>query len=122
MTWGTALPRQAPDTSRRCQKSERSLYREQSVWSKATDVLALFNSYAGMIGLNIDRFKTDMQDPNVRAKVASDQREGAERGVKSTPTIFVNNVAVGPTVLNKTGLRDAVDSAMKEKSSPEQAK
>lgn len=98
------------------------LYREQSVWSKAADVGTVFNSYAGMLGLNIDRFKADMQDPKVRAKVALDQREGAERGVKSTPTIFVNNVGLAPTALTKTGLRDAIDSAMKEKSSAKQPK
>jgi protein-disulfide isomerase len=98
------------------------LYREQSVWSKAADVGTVFNNYAGMIGLNIDRFKTDMQDPKVRAKVAADQRQGAERGVKSTPTIFVNNVELAPTALNKTGLRDAIDSAAKEKSSAKQPK
>jgi protein-disulfide isomerase len=98
------------------------LYREQSVWSKAADVGTVFNNYAGMIGVNIDRFKTDMQDPKVRAKVALDQREGVDRGVKSTPTIFVNNVGLAPTALNKTGLRDAIDSALKEKSSAKQPK
>src|SRR5213595_4343062 len=37
------------------------LYREQSVWAKAPDVRILFNAYAGMLGLNIDRFKKDME-------------------------------------------------------------
>jgi protein-disulfide isomerase len=98
------------------------LYREQSVWSKAPDVAAVFNSYAGMLGLNINRFKADLQNPKVREKVALDQREGAERGVKSTPTVFINNVALAPTALNKTGLRDAIDSALKEKSPAKQSK
>jgi protein-disulfide isomerase len=94
------------------------LYREQPNWSKAADVLTLFNSYAGMLGLNVDRFKADMQSPAVKTAVELDQREGAGRGVKSTPTIFINNVGLAPMSLTKPGLRAAVDSALKELSSP----
>ncbi len=68
------------------------LYREQSVWSKATDAQTIFNSYAGMLGLNAARFKADMQSAAVKNAVESDHRQGTERGVKSTPTIFINNV------------------------------
>src|SRR5207249_2632589 len=66
------------------------LYREQAVWSKAADAPTLFNSYAGMLGLNLDRFKKDMDSDQVKTRVASDQKRGVELGVKSTPTIFVN--------------------------------
>ena len=98
------------------------LYREQSVWSKAADAQTVFNSYAGMLGLNIDRFKADMQSPKARAPVENDQREGAGRGVKSTPTIFINNVALPPSDLNKNGLHAAIDSALKDKSSSPKTK
>src|SRR5713226_3283924 len=37
------------------------LYREQAIWTKAVDVPSLFNSYAGILGLNTDRFKKDME-------------------------------------------------------------
>ena len=94
------------------------LYREQSVWSKATDVQTIFNAYAGMLGLNADRFKADMQSAAVKTAVETDHREGAERGVKSTPTVFINNLALAPTALTKPGLQAAIDSAIKESSSP----
>jgi protein-disulfide isomerase len=41
------------------------LYREQSVWSTAADVHELFSAYAGTLGLNIDRFKKDMESEPV---------------------------------------------------------
>src|SRR4030095_2246955 len=36
------------------------LYREQATWSKADNTSELFESYAGIIGLNVDQFKKDM--------------------------------------------------------------
>jgi protein-disulfide isomerase len=94
------------------------LYREQSVWSKAGEVKTIFNAYAGMLGLNIERFKADMQSAAVKNTVERDHREGAARGVKSTPTIFINDLMLAPSALTKAGLSAAIDSALKESSPP----
>lgn len=91
------------------------LYREQSVWSIASNPQTLFNAYAGMLGLNIDRFQKDMESEQVKARVAADQERGNTLGVTATPTIFINDRAVSPPALNPVGLRLAVDAAMKEK-------
>ena len=88
------------------------LYREQSVWSKAADVRLLFDSYAGMLGLNVDRFKKDMESEQVKVRVASDQKHGAALGVNTTPTVFLNDRALAPSRLNPTGLHAAIDAAM----------
>jgi len=94
------------------------LYREQAVWSKAADAPTLFNSYAGMLGLNLDRFKKDLDSDQVKTRVASDQKRGVELGVKSTPTIFVNNRELAPTSLNPADLRKKIDAVVKEKTLP----
>lgn len=95
------------------------LYREQAAWSKGADVPGLFNSYAGTLGLDVERFKKDQQNPAVIARVDADQKLGASRGVTSTPTLFVNNVALTPDALNPAGLRNAIESALKgEKPKP----
>ena len=94
------------------------LYREQKVWSKATEVQSVFSSYAGMLGLDVERFKADMQSPAMKAIVEKDRREGEARGVKNTPTLFVNDVMLAPASMNKTGLHDAIDSALKAAASP----
>lgn len=88
------------------------LYREQSVWSKAADVRLLFDSYAGMLGLNVDRFKKDMESEQVKVRVASDQKHGDALGVNTTPTVFLNDRALAPSRLNPTGLHAAIDAAM----------
>jgi protein-disulfide isomerase len=94
------------------------LYREQATWSKATDAHPLFNAYAGMLGLKIDRFKKDMESDEVKRKVDADQKEGAAVGVTVTPTIFINNRALPPTSLNEGGLRAAIEAAIKAKPAP----
>ena len=91
------------------------LYREQSVWAKSSDVQSLFDSYAGMIGLNLERFKKDVSGEQVKAKVEGDRKRGEALGVRNTPTIFINDESVPPTSLNPTALRAAVDAAVKEK-------
>jgi NhaA family Na+:H+ antiporter len=91
------------------------LYREQAVWSKATDVQPLLNSYAGMLGLNVDQFKKDMESDSVKARVDLDQKRGTALGVQNTPTIFLNNRAIAPADLPPDRLRAAVTEAVKAK-------
>lgn len=92
------------------------LYREQAVWTKATDAKTIFNGYAGMLGLNAARFNADIQSAAVKNIVEHDHHEGEERGVKSTPTVFINNLMLEPSALTKAGLSAAIDSALNESS------
>jgi len=92
------------------------LYREQAVWSKADNVPELFNGYAGMIGLNLDQFKKDMDGEKTKARVDSDHERGDSLGVQSTPSVFINNRQVGPNDRTPDGLRDTINAALKEKS------
>jgi protein-disulfide isomerase len=93
------------------------LYREQPEWSKATDAQPLFNAYAGILGLKVDRFKQDMVSDKVKERVTEDQKHGAAIGVQNTPTIFLNNKALDPASLNPANLRAVVDAAVKAKPS-----
>jgi protein-disulfide isomerase len=90
------------------------LYREQAVWSKSTDARALFSAYAGMLQLDLGRFKKDMDSTEVQRQVETDQQRGAAIGVKNTPTIFLNNEALQPNQMNPTELPAMVEAAMKK--------
>jgi protein-disulfide isomerase len=92
------------------------LYREQATWSKAENPRELFDSYAGMIGLDLDQFKKDMEGEKARARVDSDQARANSLGVQMTPTVFINDHEVAPTAKTPQGLRAAIDAALKEKS------
>ncbi|MEY2565268.1 MAG: hypothetical protein QOH88_3461 [Verrucomicrobiota bacterium] len=94
------------------------LYQEQANWSKGTDVRAMFRAYAGTLGLKVDRFNSDMERPEVKARVDADQKLGTSRGVDSTPTIFLNGTRLPAASLNPDALRTAIEAAEKEKSPP----
>jgi protein-disulfide isomerase len=91
------------------------LYREQATWAKSKEVQTLFEAYAGMIHLDVERFKKDMASERVKEKVESDRKGGEALGVKNTPTIFINKEEIPPTSLNPTALRAAIDAAVREK-------
>jgi protein-disulfide isomerase len=40
--------------------------------------------------LNEEKFKKDMQDPEILKIISQDIRDGAKAGVRGTPTIFIN--------------------------------
>jgi Protein-disulfide isomerase len=94
------------------------LYKEQANWSNAPDAKQLFVSYAKILGLEMDRFETDMAGPTAKARVTADQERGKSLGVNSTPSIFINNQGLPPKSLNPTALRAAIEEALKEKERP----
>ena len=108
-----ALASEAASLQGRFWEMHDLLYREQAVWSKAPDVRVLFSAYAGMLGLNIDRFKKDMESEQAKARVKSDEQQAITLGVRTTPTIFVNNREVSHAYLNPAGLRGSIDAALR---------
>jgi protein-disulfide isomerase len=94
------------------------LYREQAVWSKVPDAVALFNGYAGALGLDPEHFKKDMQGPVAAARIAADQKRAASVGVNSTPTLFLNGAKVEFPSMNLAGLRKLIDETASPKPSP----
>ena len=91
------------------------LFREQALWSGAPDAHALFLSYAGTIGLNVEQFKKDMADTKTQAHIAADEERATNLKVVSTPTLFINNEALPPTSLNLASLRAGIDAALQKK-------
>lgn len=95
------------------------LFQEQAVWSQAPEVRALFESYAGALGLDVARFRQDLASEAVRARVAADEKRATTLGVATTPTFFLNGVALAPgDALRPERLRALVDAAVKPKPKP----
>jgi protein-disulfide isomerase len=113
-----ALAAEAAGTQGRFWEMHDLLYREQAVWSKAQDVPSLILSYTGTLKLDLERFKKDLADPQVAARVDADQKLGSSRGVTSTPTLFVNDVLLPVADINPAGLHKTIEAALKEKRKP----
>jgi protein-disulfide isomerase len=92
------------------------LYREQEAWSKAPNVRELFESYAGTMGLDLDRFRKDMDGEKASARVEADRQRGESLGIKITPTLFINNQPLDAKDKNPEGIRAEINAALQKKS------
>jgi protein-disulfide isomerase len=88
----------------------------QEVSSDEQRATTLFDTYATAIGLDLNRFHTDMASPAVQERIDADVAAGEKLGVSSTPTIFVNGTKFDPqgdTFADVEGqLRDMIDEAL----------
>lgn len=67
------------------------LFQRQQEWGeKREPQTALFEKYAGEIGVNVDQMRAAIADNRAMAKIDRDRREGQSIGVNRTPTIFIN--------------------------------
>jgi protein-disulfide isomerase len=90
------------------------LYQFQQVWSKASDPAYFFGAYANSIGIDVERFKADLQSQEVQTRVITDADAGAARGVKNTPTIYINGREV-KTLFTFEKLQQLIEEALAEK-------
>lgn len=68
------------------------LYSKQDEWSPIPDPTDQFIKYAISLKLDSGKFKTDLTNKDISAKVDAQENEGISVGVNSTPSIFINGV------------------------------
>lgn len=67
------------------------LFTRQPDWGEQrTSQRDLFVSYATELGLDIEQFTADLQNPEYLTKIERDQADGQDLGVTGTPTFFIN--------------------------------
>lgn len=49
-----------------------------------------FVAFARELGLNVEKFKADMESPAAHEAIARDRKEGMESGLSGTPTLYIN--------------------------------
>jgi protein-disulfide isomerase len=71
------------------------LFTRQTTWGeKQMPTPEVFEAYAQELGLDMERFKSDVASDEVRTRVLRDVEIGQNIGVKSTPTFFLNGKPV----------------------------
>jgi protein-disulfide isomerase len=110
-----ALAAEAAGLQDRYWEMHDMLFREQAVWSSATDPGMLFDTYAETIGLDLIRFRKDVKSDVVRKRLESDQDRAKSLGVKTAPALFVDKREMGPNDRTPEGVRRLVDQAVKAK-------
>ena len=67
--------------------------------------------YAAAIGLDLDRFRADLQSPATKARLDADRKLGDSLQVKGTPTIFINGREYDSRSTSATGSTGRLPSA-----------
>ncbi len=72
------------------------IFEGQDNWSESPRAEEIFIQYATDLGLDIERFKTDVGSDEIRAKVENDYSSGVRSQVNATPTFFLNGKRIQP--------------------------
>ena len=74
---------------------------------------AKFEEIAQTLELNMEQFREDMKNPALAAMVQRDLKDGAESGVRGTPTIFINGRRLQQRSL--PGFKKVIDEELAKK-------
>jgi protein-disulfide isomerase len=91
------------------------LYLNRSVWIPALDVRGYLTTYATYLGLDVARFKKDMDGEEVAGRIKADQARGASLGVDRTPVVFINGEKIAFGASPDADMRTAIDKVLAEK-------
>ncbi|HEX4638217.1 MAG TPA: thioredoxin domain-containing protein [Chthoniobacterales bacterium] len=89
-----------------------ALYKTQWMWGRAPAPRTIFLDQAKQLGLDLDKFQTDMDGPEARARVVEDQDHAQAIGVKQAPSVVINGYNVPNADFSEEGLRAAIKSAL----------
>lgn len=74
-----------------------------------------FVKWAKQLGLNVEKFKKDMKNPEFDKRIEADQNFARQNGAGGTPAFFINGVRlVGAQPYEK--FKEIIDALLKEKS------
>lgn len=87
------------------------LFQTQLEWGEQdTSQEAVFFGYAERLGLDMEQFRADYDDPATLARIRRDKADGTELGVQGTPTFFLNGEKVEVSSLAE--LIEQIDAAL----------
>jgi protein-disulfide isomerase len=66
------------------------LFARQNEWANVPDALTFFLRYAAELHMDVERFRRDVLDGEVRNKIFRDMLEGQVAQVRSVPAFFLN--------------------------------
>lgn len=87
------------------------LYENQSQWANQSNPINTFVTYAGQLGLNVDQFRTDVENERYKDKIQRDFDDAQALKINSTPTFFVNGTLVEDVAQLRAAIQNALQTA-----------
>lgn len=91
------------------------MYEHQQDWGTSPNVRQVFLQQAQNMGLNVEKFRGDMNSAEVKQRIIDDYKRGVALGVQGTPTLFVNGHQVTPDQMTDPGLHALINAALAAK-------
>lgn len=114
------FPLSSHQFARKAAQASLAAHKQEKFWEFHTE---LFENYqfindekidqiAGELKLDIDKFKSDMNLPDIQRIINRDVQDGRRIGVRGTPTIFINGKRI--TIRTLDDLIKKIDSELKK--------
>lgn len=88
------------------------LYQNQNQWAESNNPIDKFVEYAKQIGIDVDKFKKDIEQKRFEQKIKDDLALGERFNLGGTPSFFVNGEAVDLKASGAEGIRQAIKNAL----------
>jgi protein-disulfide isomerase len=90
-----------------------AIYDNQKDWEEAPEPRTIFDTYATRLGLDVQRFRADMERQDIADRVIADYNRGLSMGVGGTPSIYLNGRQLSSDdTLKEQNLRTRIDEAL----------
>ena len=89
-----------------------SLYENRLVWLNAADTRSALVSCASKLGLDLERFKIDMDSDEVTKRLAADHERVTSLELDRTPSVFINGDRITTRPITIEILHVAIDAAL----------
>lgn len=89
------------------------LFEKQDEWAKVANIEPMFESYASLLGISVEQFKTDFNSKEIINLVKAERANAIKLGLAGTPSFFINGKQIqNPSSVDafRTVIKDAIAS------------
>jgi protein-disulfide isomerase len=110
--YDAALAAEAAGQQNQFWAMQNQLFTNQQAWSNSTNVRPVFVEYAQKLGLDVQRFQSDLLAISTKLRVDDDIKRGNALNLNSTPSLFINGKAVPFQQMNLNAIRSIIDAEL----------
>jgi len=91
---------------------QNMLFSNQQAWTAAPTYKQIWKDYATKIGLDVNKWETDLAGLQAKSRVDQDLQRGRFFGVNSTPSVFINDNAIDFKDMTVDGMKAIIDGEL----------